>query len=59
MSTLHATIRGVSADDIEFVIRVWGDGLRPEEIQAEHPNLRLSQVYGLIAVHLAGTEGSK
>jgi hypothetical protein len=58
-STLHATIGKSSAEDIEFVIRFWRDGLRPEEIQAKHPKLPLSKVYGLIAVHLALTEGCK
>lgn len=37
---------------INSVVQAFLDGRRPEEIQAEQPTLRLSQVYALIAFYL-------
>jgi hypothetical protein len=41
-----------------FVIRAYLHGRRPEEMQAEYPVLRLSQIYGIIALYLKRKEAS-
>jgi uncharacterized protein (DUF433 family) len=46
----------VTSVSINSVIYSFLDGRRPEEIQAEHPTLRLSQVYALIAFYLEQKE---
>src|SRR2546423_11535422 len=44
-------ISGTSVS-INSVVQAFLDGRRPEEIQSEHPTLRLSQVYAVIAFYL-------
>jgi uncharacterized protein (DUF433 family) len=44
-------ISGTSVS-INSVVQAFLDGRRPEEIQAEQPTLRLSQVYAVIAFYL-------
>ena len=41
-----------SSDSINSVVQAYLDGRLPEEIHAEQPTLRLSQVYALIAFYL-------
>ncbi len=36
---------------MDCVLRAWLNGRRPEEIQAEYPHLRLSQIYAAIALY--------
>lgn len=46
---------GVGSDPgavMDCVLRTWLNGRRPEEIQAEYPHLRLSQIYAAIALYL-------
>jgi len=44
---------GLGSDvPIDFIVRAYIDGKRPEDIQAECPIIRLSRIYRIIALYL-------